>query len=142
LYTHATRREAESRTCPGLRFTIRRISYGRRSELAAELAQVSGGAEHASTTELLKALLKTMVVEVSGLEVDGAEIAGRFNEDAAIVEAFLDAAPEELVEEILEAVLQEMRLDDDAIKNCAPPSGTPCAATEGGTSAASAREQV
>jgi hypothetical protein len=141
MYSHNTRRTVASRACPGVSFTIRRISYGRRNAIAARLKTGSprgdAQAEVCAAVDLMQALMEAMLLDVTGLEVDGQPFVASLGADerAAAIEQFLDTAPEALVEEISAAVLAGLRLDGDAEKNSASPSGSPPARTEGGSTA-------
>lgn len=144
MYVHASKRTVPSAVCPGVTFTVRQISYGRRQDIARRLS--AAGADNApagelsAAVQLLRALMSAMLLDVSGLEIDGKAFAAGLqgpDKDAAIDE-LLDAAPEPLVEEIFAALLAEFRLGEDAEKNSAPPSGSSLAGTEGGSIAPSA----
>ncbi len=145
MYTHASRRTLSSKSCPGVTFTVRLLSYGRRGEIAARLGRAftpegPQGDDLGAAIELMRALMSAMLVAVNGLEVDGRPFAGAFSGEArsATIEEFLDTAPEDLVDEICAALLAEARLDPDAEKNYVPPSGMSPAGTEGGSNAANA----
>lgn len=138
-YAHATRRTIASRACPGVSFAIRRVSYGRRKAIAEQLKSVSAGEEPnelrpaPQAVGVIRALMGAMLVDVGGLELDGRPYVGRPHGDDrdAAIEELIDAAPEPLIEEIAAALLDELRLNGDAERNSAPPSGTPPAETEG-----------
>ncbi len=129
MYLHTSKQVVESKACPGVSFTIRRISYGRRNAITQEL-----GHDESNPVILVRALMAAMLVDVSGLEIDG--------KPASIdaIDEFLDRAPEPLIEEIAACLLDEIRLSADAEKNSEPPSGTSPAATEGGSIAANASD--
>jgi len=145
-YTHATRKTIASRACPGVSFTVRRVSYGRRQAIAEQLKSVSAGEEPnelrpaPQAVGVMRALMGAMLVDVGGLELDGQPYMGRLHGDdrGAVIEELIDAAPEPLIEEIAAALLDELRLSGDAEKNSAPPSGTPPAETEGASVARNA----
>jgi len=145
-YTHATRKTIASRACPGVSFTVRRVSYGRRKAIAEQLKSVSAGEEAkglrpaSQAVGVIRALMGAMLVDVGGLELDGQPYIGRLHGDDrdAAIEELIDAAPEPLIEDIAAALLDELRLNGDAEKNSAPPSGTPPAETEGGSVAPNA----
>jgi len=145
-YAHGTRKTIASRACPGVSFSIRCVSYGRRKAIAEQLKSLSAGEEPnglrpaSQAVNVMRALMGAMLVEVGGLELDGQPYMGRLHgEDrGAAIEELIDAAPEPLIEEIAAALLEELRLGGDAEKNSAPPSGTPPAETEGGSVALNA----
>jgi hypothetical protein len=133
--TYKSTFEVESTTSPGVTFRVRRVSFGRRLELArtlhdrleaiARLALTEDGPSRAAQTALLAAEidgvhLRWGVEAIDGLEIDGAP---------ATVDSLIETGPEELVREILAAVRHETGLDEDERKNSEPPS-TSCADEE------------
>jgi hypothetical protein len=125
----------ESRAIPGVTFRIRRVSFGRRLELAhtlrdrleaiARLALTEDSPSRAAQTALISAEMDAVHLRwgldaIEGLEIDGAP---------ATTDSLIDAGPEELVAEILTAVRHETGLDEDERKNSEPPS-TSCADEE------------
>jgi len=120
---------------PGVRFRLRRVSFGRRLELARllrdrletieRLALTPPSEARAAETALLGAEIDAIhlrwgLAALSGLDIDGAP---------ATADSLIDAGPEELVREILTAVRRETGLSVDERKNSAPPS-TSCAGEE------------
>ena len=120
---------------PGVRFRIKRISFGRRLELARVLrdklerldravALPEGPPRETETAviavEIGAAELRWGLESIEGLEIDGAP---------ATPETLLENGPEPLVLEILAAIRHEAGLDEDERKNSAPPS-TSCAGAE------------
>ncbi len=120
--TYSTTVQVESSTAPGVRFVIRRISFGRRVELIRRIRELAGRAEFAAAgstpQEKLDAALLTSEIErtyvlwgleaVSGLVLDGAP---------ATPESVLAAGPEELFREALAAVKSQCGLTEDERKN-------------------------
>ena len=119
---YASETVVESRTVPGVRFTIARMSFGRRVELmrrVRELARrteflaASGEGSDKMDAGLLHAEIERLFVmwgvkAVSGLAVDGS-IAGP--------ELLAEAGPEELFREALAAVRRETGLSEEERKN-------------------------
>ena len=133
--TYNSSTEVESQAIPGVRFRLRRVSFGRRLELARllrdrletieRLALAPDNEARAAQTALLGAEIDAIhlrwgLASIEGLEIDGAP---------ATADSLIDAGPEDLVREILSAVRRETGLDADERKNSAPPS-TSCAAEE------------
>jgi hypothetical protein len=120
---YASESVVESRTAPGVTFTVAKMSFGRRVELmrrVRELARrteflaASGEAGEKMDSALLHAEIERLYVmwgvkAVSGLAVDGS-IAGP--------ELLADAGPEELFREALAAVRRETGLNEEERKNC------------------------
>jgi hypothetical protein len=120
---YASESVVESRTAPGVAFTIAKMSFGRRVELmrrVRELARrteflaASGEAGEKMDSALLHAEIERLYVmwgvkAVSGLAVDGS-VAGP--------ELLADAGPEELFREALAAVRRETGLSEEERKNC------------------------
>lgn len=115
-------RTVESKSRGGVTFVIRRISLQRRAELARELMAIAPQLEFAATgsssndqlkaTELVSAVgsiyLRWGLVEVRGLTIDG---------DPASAELLLERGPEDLTEEIANAIRQECGLTGEERKN-------------------------
>ena len=112
----------ESRTVPGVRFTIAKMSFGRRVELMRRVRELARRTEFLAASEeagekmdaaLLHAEIERLYVmwgvkAVSGLAVDGS-IAGP--------ELLAEAGPEELFREALAAVRRETGLSEEERKN-------------------------
>ncbi|MEZ5365152.1 MAG: hypothetical protein R2748_23200 [Bryobacterales bacterium] len=120
--------EVESEAMPGVRLTVRRMSFGRRleltrkvQELAKRLAFVAAGEKDAGSeaeqallgAEIDREYLRWGLVRVDGLTIDGEE---------ATAESLIEAGPEALVREALAAVRREAGLSEDERKNSASPS--------------------
>ena len=125
---YASQVEVESRAFPGVRLTVRRMSFGRRleltrqvQELAKKLAFLAAGEKDAASeaeqallgAEVDRAYLRWGLAGVEGIDIDGM---------AATAESLIAAGPEALVREALEAVRREAGLSADERKNCASPS--------------------
>jgi hypothetical protein len=127
----------ESKTLPGVHVRLRRMSFGRRLELARALRQAleqmdqvlaAGESEIAAAeratvaAEADAACLRWAVAEVQGLEIDG---------QPATVESLLASGPEELVCEVLSAVRAELGLNEEERKNSGSPSISCAAGRQG-----------
>ena len=113
----------ESAKCPGVQFTVRRMSFGRRLELTrkvkerlARLEFLSAG-ESGGTDEAEAALLTGEIdreygtwglAGLEGLDIDGEE---------ATPQTLMEKGPEPLVAEVLEAIYREAGLSEDERKN-------------------------
>jgi len=124
-----------SASTPGVRFTIRKISFGRRTELLRRVRELTrkvefleagqglaaggGGAgtqpalgERAEAAllgrEADRVYLEWGLVSVEGLEIDG---------EAATLEALIASGPEPLCDEILRAIQAECGLSAEERKN-------------------------
>ncbi len=113
----------ESEGCPGVKFTVRRMSFGRRLELARSVRDKLGRLEFLSagekgTAEEAEAALLACEIDrqyaewglasVEGLEIDG---------EPATPQSLLNGGPESLVSEVLEAVYREAGLNGEERKN-------------------------
>ena len=113
----------ESAEYPGVRFTVRRMSFGRRLELARSIrdklgrleflsAGKNGAAEEAEAAllacEIDRQYAEWGLASVEGLEIDG---------QPATPQGLLDGGPESLVTEVLEAVYREAGLNGEERKN-------------------------
>jgi hypothetical protein len=132
---YASTIETESRAIPGVTYRIRRVSFGRRLELArtlsdrleaiARLALTEDSPARAAQTALIAAEMDAVHLRwgldaIEGLTIDGAP---------ATADSLIEAGPEELLAEILAAVRHETGLDEEERKNSEPPS-TSCAGEE------------
>jgi len=145
---HESSFEILSAAVPGVRYRVKRISFGRRLELARVLREKlerldramllpEGPARETETAvvaaEIGAAELRWGLEGVEGLEIDGAP---------ATPETLLENGPEPLVMEILAAIRHEAGLDEEERKNSEPPStscagGEPACAMRGSAEAAS-----
>jgi hypothetical protein len=120
--TYESMKTVESATEPGVRFTVARMSFGRRVELmrrvrdlAARLEVLEAGQSAAERMDaaLLQAEIDRLYVSwglraVSGMELDGAE---------ATPESMVERGPEALFQEALAAVRAESGLSEAERKN-------------------------
>lgn len=151
MYSHSTRRTIESKVFPGVAFTLRAVSYGRRRQILARIhAALEGRSlresdlhgpdplrQSAAQEAVERAYLEEVLVDVKGLAVDGEPL-----DSAPDLNHFLALAPERLVEEILGAAGAEMGLDEDQEKNFAPPGITSSEDMPGGMTAPNASARV
>jgi hypothetical protein len=112
----------DAQSCHGVRFTIARMSFGRRLELTRAAREIGARIEYdragTSTVEKLDAAIGAAEVErlylrwglksVEGLSIDG---------DPAGVEQLLEVGPEDLVREIVAAIKRECGLSAEERKN-------------------------
>jgi hypothetical protein len=114
--------EIESQTCRGVRFTISRMSFGKRIELAKRVREIAHKLEFFRASEapqdsveaalingeVDRACLDWGLVKVDGLEIDG---------EPAKPDTIGDAGPEELCREIIAAIKHECGLTEAERKN-------------------------
>jgi hypothetical protein len=112
----------ESKAWPGVRLTVRKMSFLRRLELMQRIRELAGRmAFHEAGTKpedqmeagLLQAEIDRVylgwgLADVEGLEIDG---------ETATAERLLELGPEDLVQEALEAVKAGAGLSADERKN-------------------------
>ena len=112
----------DAAACRGVRFGIRRVSFGGRIALARRIRELGRKAEflEAGTdarskieatvlaAEVDRAYLEWGLAAVTGLEIDGA---------AATPEALIERGPAELAAEVLARSREECGLTDDERKN-------------------------
>jgi len=112
----------ESETQPGVKFRIRRISFGRRIELLKQIREKAAKVEFLDASqdprEKLEAVLLACELDkmyllwglegIEGLEVDGAP---------ATPESLANAGPEALCGEALRAIKAELGLSETEEKN-------------------------
>ena len=120
--TYESEVTVESKVAAGVKYTVRRMSFGRRLELMVRIRELARRAEFLEASQepggkmdaaLLQAEIDRLYVvwglrSVSGLELDGT---------AATPEALAEAAPEELFREALSAVRSETGLSAEERKN-------------------------
>ena len=111
-----------SRVAPGVRYTVARMSFGRRVELMRRLRELAGRIEFLEASgetrdkmdgRLLRAEIdRTYLLwglrEIAGLELDG---------NPATAESLADDGPEDLCREALATVRAETGLDEAERKN-------------------------
>ena len=111
----------ESAVTPGVRFAVRRPSLGQRIELAKrakELALRHEVLKAGEAREQLEASLSELYVQRLYLEWGLAGLEGlTIDGERATAARLIERGPEELSNEILEAVVREARLSDDERKN-------------------------
>lgn len=113
----------ESETLDGVRFSIRRMSFGRRLELTRQVQHLLGRLEFAAageqgtaeqaeaallSGEIDRKYLRWGLQEIEGLVIDG---------EAATPELLVEKGPESLLGEVLAAIRREAGLDEDERKN-------------------------
>jgi hypothetical protein len=120
--SYASESVVESRTVPGVRFTIAKMSFGRRVELMRRVRELARRTEFLAASEeagekmdsaLLHAEIERLYVmwgvkTVIGLTVDGS-MAGP--------ELLAESGPEDLFRETLAAVRRETGLNEEERKN-------------------------
>ena len=114
----------ESKVAPGVRLTVRRMSFGRRLELTRQVKQLLSQLDFLSAkegsvadqteaalvaSEIDRAYLCWGLARMEGIEIDG---------NPATPEALLEAGPEDLVAEVLGIVRREAGLSEEERKNC------------------------
>ena len=114
--------KVQSKTMPGVVFSINRISFGRRMDLARRVREISQRVEFLDAGNQLKekieanlvrqeiegTYLRWALVQIEGLTIDGAP---------ATAERLLDRGPEELTHEIVAAIKAQCGLSEDERKN-------------------------
>lgn len=118
---YETEARIAAQTIPGVTFTIRRASFGRRMELLRRLRDVAGKAECLAagesrekleaallTSEIDELYLRWGLIRIEGLELDG---------EPATPERLIEAGPEELCREALAAIKREYGLSEEERKN-------------------------
>ncbi|MCP5112753.1 MAG: hypothetical protein GY953_18155 [bacterium] len=112
----------DSETTQGVRFTIGRMSFGRRVELTRRIRELGRTIDFLEAgedvqekieatllaNEVEQAYLEWGLKEIAGLQIDGAE---------ATPELLVASGPEELCREIAAAIKVECRLGEDERKN-------------------------
>lgn len=112
----------DSKAAPGVRFAIHRISFGRRMELSRRVRELSRKAEFLQAgTELHEKIeanilaqeidamyLRWGLVSIEGFMIDG---------ELATAERLLEKGPEELFQEIVNAIRSECGLTEAERKN-------------------------
>ena len=121
-FTSRSVEECSAGSYPGVRFEIRRISFGGRIELARRIREIGRKAEYLEAgsdvrdkleatvlgAEIDHAYLTWGLIGVEGLEIDGAE---------ATAAGLIEAGPVELAAEILARIKAECGLSEDERKN-------------------------
>ncbi len=119
-YASTTWFDAEGRA--GVRYAIRRVSFGGRIELARKIREIGRKAEYLEASndardkleatvmaaEIDRAYLEWGLAAVEGLEIDGA---------AATAASLIETGPVDLAVEILKRIKAECGLTEDERKN-------------------------
>lgn len=119
---YASETTAEAASAPGVRYTIAKMSLGRRIELTRRIWDLAGKVEcleagtdprekleaAALTAEVERTYLRWGLKRIEGLTVDGVE---------ATPEILAESGPEELCREIVGAIKRECGLTDEERKN-------------------------
>jgi hypothetical protein len=114
--------EMESKSAPGVKFAIHRISFGRRMELSRRVREISRRAEFlAASTELHEKIEANILaqeidamyfewglVSVEGLVIDG---------EPATAAQLLEKGPEDLAREVVGAIREQCGLSEAERKN-------------------------
>ena len=112
----------ESRACEGVRFTIARMSFGRRIELTRRVREIGQRLEFKQASQdsveqldaaLLAAEIERLYLEWGLVAIDGFEIDGRAAEPASMIAR----GPENLCREIVGEVKRECGLTEQERKN-------------------------
>ncbi len=119
---YESEKTAEAVSAPGVRYTIGKMSLGRRIELTRRIWELAGKVEcleagadprdkleaAALTAEVERLYLRWGLKRVEGLKVDGVE---------AAPELLAESGPEDLCREIVAAIKRECGLTDEERKN-------------------------
>ncbi len=117
--------EHEAKALAGVRYVLRRVSYGRRAELVRMARELTGRAEFLEAgrdkkgplekleanllgNELEQLYVRWGLVRVEGLKIDA---------EPATVETLIERGPEALVREIAARVRHELGLTEEERKN-------------------------
>jgi hypothetical protein len=112
----------ESKCRPGVRFTIHRVSFGRRIDLSRRIRDLGQKAQFHEAGEALRdkieanlilseieaTYLRWGLVNVEGLTIDG---------ETATVESLIDKGPEDLAREIINEIKSNCSLSETERKN-------------------------
>lgn len=115
-------RHVDSKVCAGVRFAVRRMSFGRRLELTRRVRELAAKVEFLNAgqtiTDKLEASLSTIEADriylewglhsIAGLTIDGA---------SADVSTVAELGPEELCREILREIKRECGITEEERKN-------------------------
>lgn len=112
----------DSKATPGVKFSIHRISFGRRMELSRRVREISRRAEflEASTelhekieANILAQEIDAMYVQWGLVGIEGLTIDG----EPPTVERLLERGPEELTREVVRAIKEQCGLTEAERKN-------------------------
>jgi hypothetical protein len=112
----------DSKSAPGVRFAIHRISFGRRMELSRRVRELSRKAEFLEAgTELnekIEASILAQEIDAMYLQWGLASIEGFIIDDEpATAVRLLEKGPEDLVREIVSAIKEQCGLSEPERKN-------------------------
>jgi hypothetical protein len=121
-YTSRSVEQCSSEKYAGVRYEIRRVSFGGRIDLARRIREIGRKAEYLEAgtdvrdkleatvlaAEIDRAYLEWGLAAVEGIEIDG---------EAGTPENLIDKGPVELTEEILARIKAECGLTEDERKN-------------------------
>ena len=122
MVNYLSERTIESSVLAGVTFSIVRMSFGRRLELAKQLRSVCSRLEHANAgtslddrleAALLAGDIDRMYIEWGLVRVDGLEIDG----EPVTPSSLSDKAPEPFCREVLAAIKAECWLGEEERKN-------------------------
>jgi hypothetical protein len=119
---HESALEIDSKALPGVRFSVLRMSFGRRTELLQRIRPLAGQINYFESSEKFQEqvdanllgqeienlYLRWGLVEIKGLLIDG---------EPATPELLIDKGPEELSKEIVAAVRAQCGLTEQERKN-------------------------
>lgn len=119
---YASRIEVDSATHAGVRYVIRRMSFGRRLELLRRIRGLGQRLEYlnagASAAERLEAAAIAADVDQEYLRWGLESVAGlRIDGEPADVEGLLERGPEDLCREMVGRIRAECELSEDERKN-------------------------
>lgn len=112
----------ESQSHPGVRFTINRMSFGRRIELARRIREIAHKLEFTRAADTPQDTIDTALIngEVDGIcldwglvQLEGLEIDGKI----AGPQDLIASGPEKLCREVVEAIKHECGLTEEERKN-------------------------
>jgi hypothetical protein len=111
----------ESKTFPGVRYAIRRISLMQRIELTSKLREIvlqheflkAGDASEQLDATLGELLARKLYIEWGLHEIQGLTIDG----EAAVVDSVIVKGPEELTDEIATTIREQLELSGEERKN-------------------------
>lgn len=112
----------ESQSCPGVSFTIARMSFGRRIELARRIREIAHKLEFTRATDTPQNTIDAALIsgEVDGiclnwglLQLEGLDI----DDKAAQPQDLMASGPEKLCREVVEAIKHECGLTEEERKN-------------------------
>jgi hypothetical protein len=120
--TYEGRTRIESTVMPGVHFIVQKMSFGRRIDLTRRIRELADRAEFLSagesaiekldasllTAEIERTYVLWGLTEVGGLDLDGTP---------ATPESLIARGPEELFQEVLQAVKAECGLSEEERKN-------------------------